>query len=92
MLPQRRLDNRKLGIVRQESKGKGGPDLSEKEMAPTGAMEAKNLSSKTLVEKALSDPRWRVLPFHELYIPRIAKLTWKLCHPTTGYANKIYVL
>ena len=78
-------------MVRQESKGKGGPELSEKEMAPTGAMEAKNLSSKTLGEKGLSDLRWWVLSFHELYIPRIAELTWKLCHPPTGYANKIYV-
>jgi hypothetical protein len=51
-----------------------------------------NFFNIKVVEKGLSDPGWRILPFHKLYIPRIAELTWEFCHPTASYANKIYIL
>jgi hypothetical protein len=61
-------------------------------MAPNGAIEANNLSNEIVGEKVLSDPRRGILLFHKFYIPRIAELTREFCHPTAGYANKIYIL
>jgi hypothetical protein len=61
-------------------------------MAPIGAIEAKNFFNKIVGEKVLSYLRWGILPFHKLYIPRIAELTWEFCHPTASYTNKIYIL
>jgi hypothetical protein len=57
-----------------------------------GAIKAVNFFDIKVGEKGLSDPGWGILPFHKLDIPRIAELTWEFCHPTAGYANKIYVL
>jgi hypothetical protein len=52
----------------------------------------RNFFNNKLDEKGLSDLGWGILPFHKLYIPRIAELTWEFCHPTAGYANKIDIL
>ena len=79
-------------MARQELKRQGEPELSENEMAPIGAIEAKYLFNKIVGEKVLSYPGWGILPFHKLYIPRITELTWEFSHPTASYANKIYVL